>query len=68
MQIVCKIAECRYCSSNGFCTNDLVFITQRGQCGRVFDVNGNIKPGWNDTIKEQKKEERIKEIIDEEDD
>lgn len=65
MKVVCKADVCNYCSSNGFCTKDFVFITPQGFCGRIYNANGIAKQDWNTPIEQQEKEERVEEITDE---
>ena len=65
MKVVCNTHGCGFCTSLGFCTKDIIFISG-GRCNKIYDSKGNIKSDWNAPIKPQeKKEERIKEIIDE---
>lgn len=44
--VICKVSGCPFLSENGFCKNDLLSITQNGQCGWIFNKNGIMKKDW----------------------
>lgn len=53
MIIVCNVEGCPYRSINSFCRNRVTAITQRGQCGHIFDKFGNQKLHWREPIDEE---------------
>lgn len=66
MKVVCKVKECYYRSSAGFCLHNILFVTPQGLCGWIFNDQGLMKVDWNKPLQQQEREEeRIKEITDE---
>lgn len=53
MIVLCKVAECKYCSSSGFCHNNFLVLTPQGFCGRIYNNGGVVKPDWNSFTEEQ---------------
>lgn len=56
--VVCKVRQCPFISEKGFCRNELLNITQNGQCGWIFDMNGNPKSEWRNPPIYQQEEEK----------
>ena len=50
MTVVCKVVKCPYRSSNGFCRNRVLCVTQNGLCGHVYNNNGQPKLNWMQPI------------------
>ena len=40
MQVVCEKKECTFCSTNGFCQKDFVFIRPFGVCAEWYNKQG----------------------------
>ena len=57
MTVFCKVTQCPYRSKQGFCRNKLVSITENGTCGHIYDKHGNIKPNWQEKVKEENMQE-----------
>ena len=53
MQVICKVAGCPFRSTNNFCRNKLVSITNQGFCGHVYFSNGQIRNNWQEKIEEK---------------
>ena len=50
MTVICKVTQCPYLSSRGFCRNKLLNITGNGLCGHIYDKRGQIKQNWQERI------------------
>ncbi|MBR3674010.1 MAG: hypothetical protein IKN65_07045 [Clostridia bacterium] len=64
MIVLCKVTECKYCSSSGFCHNKLLVLTPQGTCSRIYDNKGRMKPNWNFDEEESQEEQKREEIDD----
>ena len=53
MQIICKVAGCPFRSTNNFCRNKLVSITNQGFCGHVYFPNGQVRNDWQEQVEEK---------------
>lgn len=48
-EVICKISQCPYRSSSGFCLNRLVVINEQGVCQHL------TKSSWQEPIEEKYK-------------
>lgn len=53
---LCKVSACKY-NKQGICQNGLIEINNAGVCSELAFENGGVKPGWNESLSGEYKDQ-----------